>query len=338
VSRSVLPRFKALVVAEDPREPFDQAVKRRQENERAFRRQVEQYLENLLTTIATDPTGPSGIGSLPVGAAVGDLIYGSAIDTWSRKAIGSAGYWLRAGTTPDWTAPAALTKSDDTNVTLTLGGSASTALLNAASLTLGWVGTLGPTRGGTGVASLAAGAIEYGAGTGAHAPLVLGTTGYWLGAGASAPQYNAPAALTKSDDTNVTLTLGGSAASALLNAASLTLGWTGQLAVARGGTGLGSFTAHAVLTGGSAGTALGFVAPSTAKKVLASDGTDWASTAIDFTYIGSTLAYSQLPTGGGTWANGGTLSITGGVTTVAGLTSSALITAQLGPASRAGSR
>lgn len=44
------------------------------------------------------------------------------------------------------------------------------------------------------------------------------------------------AALTKADDTNVTLTLGGSHASALLAAASLTLGWTGVLSLARGGT------------------------------------------------------------------------------------------------------
>ncbi len=47
--------------------------------------------------------------------------------------------------------PAALTKTDDTNVTLTLGGSPSTALLAASSLTLGWTGTLSGTRGGTGV-------------------------------------------------------------------------------------------------------------------------------------------------------------------------------------------
>lgn len=40
----------------------------------------------------------------------------------------------------------ALTKTDDTNVTLTLGGSASTALLNAASLTLGWTGALAKAR------------------------------------------------------------------------------------------------------------------------------------------------------------------------------------------------
>jgi len=45
------------------------------------------------------------------------------------------------------------------------------------------------------------------------------------------------AALTKTDDTNVTLTLGGTPASALLAATSLTLGWSGQLALSRGGTG-----------------------------------------------------------------------------------------------------
>jgi hypothetical protein len=42
--------------------------------------------------------------------------------------------------------PAALTKVDDTNVTLTLGGSPSTALLQATSLTLGWTGTLADSR------------------------------------------------------------------------------------------------------------------------------------------------------------------------------------------------
>lgn len=46
-----------------------------------------------------------------------------------------------------------------------------------------------------------------------------------------------PAALTRVDDTNVTLTLGGTPSTALLQAVSLTLGWTGELSLARGGTG-----------------------------------------------------------------------------------------------------
>ena len=42
--------------------------------------------------------------------------------------------------------PAALSKVDDTNVTLTLGGSPNTALLAATTLTLGWTGTLADSR------------------------------------------------------------------------------------------------------------------------------------------------------------------------------------------------
>lgn len=56
-------------------------------------------------------------------------------------------------------------------------------------------------------------------------------------------------ALTKVDDTNVTLTLGGSPSNSLVNAASLTLGWTGTLAVSRGGLGVGTLTQHGVLLG-----------------------------------------------------------------------------------------
>lgn len=53
-------------------------------------------------------------------------------------------------------------------------------------------------------------------------------------------------ALTKTDDTNVTMTLGGSPTTALVNAASMTLGWTGQLSIGRGGT--GQATAPAAIT------------------------------------------------------------------------------------------
>jgi hypothetical protein len=52
--------------------------------------------------------------------------------------------------------PSALTKVDDTNVTLTLGGTPATSLLQAVSLTLGWSGQLGVTRGGTGASSVGA--------------------------------------------------------------------------------------------------------------------------------------------------------------------------------------
>ena len=45
--------------------------------------------------------------------------------------------------------PAALTRTNDTNVTLTFGGTPSTALLQATSMTLGWSGVLSTARGGS---------------------------------------------------------------------------------------------------------------------------------------------------------------------------------------------
>jgi hypothetical protein len=59
------------------------------------------------------------------------------------------------------TSAAALTRVNDTNVTVTLGGSPTTALLAATSLTLGWTGQLSVARGGTGVAALSS--LDHGA-------------------------------------------------------------------------------------------------------------------------------------------------------------------------------
>jgi hypothetical protein len=210
-------------------------------------------------------TLPVGTATNIAGGAAGSVPYQSAPSTTTFLSIGAVGRWLgSSGTAPQWNAPAALTKTDDTNVTLTLGGSASTALLNAASLTLGWTGQLAVSRGGTGVATATANTVFAGPTTGAAAApsfraLVSGdipALSYVSSVGATAPITSTggltptigvtSAALTKVDDTNVTLTLGGSPTTALLAATSLTLGWTGQLSVARGGT--GSSTAAGAIT------------------------------------------------------------------------------------------
>jgi hypothetical protein len=65
-------------------------------------------------------------------------------------------------------------------------------------------------------------------------------------------------ALTKTDDTNVTVTLGGTPGTALLQATSLTMGWSGQLSAARGGTGVNNtgtltFSGAASVTGTNTG-------------------------------------------------------------------------------------
>ncbi len=140
----------------------------------------------------------------------------------------------------------ALTRINDTNVTMVLAGSPNTALLNATSMTLGWTGELSVPRGGTAASSFTAYSVICGGttATGALQSVVgLGTAGEQLTSNGPGmlPTWQTgtaitPAALTRVDDTNVTLTLGGTPTTALLQATSITAGWAGQLSLARGGT------------------------------------------------------------------------------------------------------
>lgn len=85
--------------------------------------------------------------------AVGDILCATGTTTLSRIADVATGQVLRSGgvgACPAWGTGAALTKTDDTNVTATLGGNPTIALVNSASITLGWTGTLAVARGGSG--------------------------------------------------------------------------------------------------------------------------------------------------------------------------------------------
>jgi hypothetical protein len=90
----------------------------------------------------------------------------------------------------------------------------------------------------------------------------------------TAAQIASGAALTKTDDTNVTLTLGGTPTAALLVAASLTLGWTGTLSVARGGTGAGTFTAHGIMLGEGTGALVPTAAMTDGQLLVGQTGAD----------------------------------------------------------------
>lgn len=111
--------------------------------------------------------------------------------------------------------------TNDTNITGTI---------SAQTLTFAWAGTLALSRGGT-AADLSAtgGAKQYLKQTSSGAPVTVGTI--------PASDIASGAALTGTNDTNVTLTLGGAATTALLAATSVTVGWTGTLAANRGGFG-----------------------------------------------------------------------------------------------------
>lgn len=168
-------------------------------------------------------------------AANGGVVYSTAA-ALAINTPGSSGNWLKSigAGAPAWTAPAALTKTDDTNVTATLGGSAATALLNAASITLGWTGQLGLTRGGTAASLVASnGGIVY---SDASAMAVLSgtaTAGQILRSGASAaPSWStATYPTTAGTAANVLRSNGTNFLSAALAAADLSNGVTGSGAV-----------------------------------------------------------------------------------------------------------
>ena len=129
-----------------------------------------------------------------------------------------------------------------------------------------------------------------------------------------------PAALTRANDTNVTLTLSGTPSTALLEATEITAGWSGQLAIGRGGTGDSSFTAYMPVCGGT-----------TTTGALQSVSTSGAEEGYVLTYVSG----SALPTwqsvsseavttvdgdSGSATPSSGVLTISGGST---GLTTSA---------------
>jgi hypothetical protein len=141
---------------------------------------------------------------------------------------------------------AALTKVNDTNVTLTLGGAPTSALVNAASLTLGWTGQLAASRGGTGVGSYAVGDLLYASGSTTLAKLADVATGNALISGgvSTAPSWGK---------------------------IGLSTHVSGTLPVANGGTGAVSLTQYGVLTGNGT-SAVGASAAGTAGYMFAGNG------------------------------------------------------------------
>lgn len=89
-----------------------------------------------LTDLSTF-TGGGTVTNIPSGGTTGQVLTKSSNTNYAVQ-------WASSGSTGN-----ALTASNDTNVTLTLGGSPTTALVNAASITAGWTGSLGISRGGT---------------------------------------------------------------------------------------------------------------------------------------------------------------------------------------------
>lgn len=154
-----------------------------------------------------------------------------------------------------------VTRVNDTNVTLTLGGMPESGAVNAFSLTLGWSGTLAIARGGTGASTAADARTNFGLGT-ADSPQFAGvnvghatdTTVTRTGAGDIAVEGNL---IYRAGGTDVPVADGGTGASNASDART-NLG-LGTAAVKNTGT---SGDAVPVLNGAATTWTNGLTAPS----------------------------------------------------------------------------
>jgi hypothetical protein len=209
--------------------------------------------------------------------ALGDMLFGGvsgAVTVLPGNQFTTRAYLQQVGTGSGSAAPTwggivstdisgqAITRVNDTNVTLTLTGTPGNSVLNAVELSMGWTGQLAVNRGGSGASTLTG--VLVGNGTSAFTA-VAGTAGQYLRRNSSNTDYEfrtlqggdiAGSELTFANDTNVTMGLSGTPASALLQPVQINLGWTGQLAVARGGTGASTLTGVLIGNGTSAVTAI----------------------------------------------------------------------------------
>lgn len=168
-----------------------------------------------------------GVGADPSWGKIGLTTHISgtlAVDNGGTGATSLTGYLVGNGTSAFSTT--ATIPTSDLSGTINLATQVSGNLDLAAHAG----GTLAVGNGGTGVSTL----TGYVKGN--------GTSAFTASATIPASDIGSGEALTKTDDTNVTLTLGGSPSTALLAATSITVGWTGQLDVARGGTGVSTST------------------------------------------------------------------------------------------------
>jgi hypothetical protein len=186
------------------------------------------------------------------GGAAGSLPYQSGAGATTFLGIGSGLQVLKVNagaTAPEWVTGAALSKVDDTNVTLTLGGAPSTALLAAASLTLGWTGQLSVARGGTGASAFTANGVVYGNTASALQVTAAGTTGQMLvGNTGAAPSWSAATSVAVTSLSFGTTGLTPSTATQ----GAITV--AGTLITTNGGTGLSSYTAGDILYASGATT------------------------------------------------------------------------------------
>jgi hypothetical protein len=249
---------------------------------------------NITTTqLFLSQTGTGAVSAAPVWSAIsGSSVTGAALTevndtnvTMSLSANAPTALLRAVSMTLGWTGQLSVPRGGSglaavTAHNLMIGAGTSAFTLLAPSATSGVAlvsqgasadpayGTVVVAGGGTNITSYTLGDMLYASGATTLAKLAGNTTSgkqylsqTGTGVVSAAPAWATisggditGAALTEIDDTNVTLSLSANASTALLRAVSMTLGWTGQLSVPRGGTGIATTTAYGVLTGGTTAT------------------------------------------------------------------------------------
>lgn len=204
-----------------------------------------------------DATGSTALTLATVNSNVGsfgDATHVPAITVNGKGLITAASSIVIRPAASNITGGAAFTKTDDTNVTMTVTGTPSAALLVPFNVQLGWTGNLAIARGGTNAntANQAFNNLAPSQATHNNSFLVTdGTNSSWryiVPGDIASPQ-----ALTRTNDANVQLTLTGTPSASLLAATDIAVNWSGLLAVNRGGTNIGSYTTGDMLYASSSG-------------------------------------------------------------------------------------
>ncbi len=201
---------------------------------------------------------------------VGDLLYADTTTTFTKLVATSDGYVLTlASGVPVWAAGSgAVADGDYTDITVSSTGSVWTVDVDVNKA---WTGThsfidnawtlldnVDPTK----ILSFQLSGITAGNTRTLTIPDASGTIAL-VGAGA---------ALSKTDDTNVTLALGGGPTTALLSATSITVGWSGQLAVTRGGLGLATVAQGDIFYSDASNSIVALAKNTTATRYLSNTG------------------------------------------------------------------
>ncbi len=209
------------------------------------------------------------------GYTKGDILVATGASTLVKLGVGTNGYVLTADSGEvsgiKWDTGAAVADADYGDITVSSGGTVWTI---DVGINKAWTGThsfldnsfsLKDNVDTTKILAFQVSGITAATTRTLTAPDLSGTIAL-IGAGGNG------AALTKTDDTNVTLSLGGGPTTSLLTATSLTLGWTGQLAVTRGGLGLSSTAQGDLFYSDASNSIVALAKNTTATRYLSNTG------------------------------------------------------------------